>query len=621
MFFLIEFIFYFIFFFIKLYLYLDKKYLFSDNGSKLKKHLEDLSIEKLDDDFNIHQKSKQNHLNKKEKSVEKVNKIKYTTVFFISIFILKFSFSYNFFQTNFIYFNFFGKYIDLVSTFSDYIKEFKTIYYLLVSFFLLNVIWLIVSKVIDDNTKTNKDKELKYIDIDNIVNINIGKDKKENNVYINEKGLYQNLLITGSIGSGKTSSAISNILDGLISNNIYGLIIDVKGNYIDTVEKIAKNKGKESKILKISMDSDFKYNPLYKSYLTSIELANRVRKVLQLLSKENLSDSFWLDKAEVYIQDFITIIRAYSEIVDFSKLHKLVIDKAYLEQKINIIKNKILENKFSEEELFCINSAINNIKKEFLTLDDRTLNIIKAEITRVTNIFVSNKKIYDKFCGKSDKLDFNEENIVVLSINIGENEKLAKLIATYLKLDFQKQILSNKKNCKPIFFICDEYQEFANLEDSHFFSLSREYKCINIISMQSYSSLINTLKNKTTALVIIQNLVNKIWFRNDDIVTVEQVIKQVGKKINKTKSLNFGESGQNSKYNFFSKNFKEHKSSLSQSYSISEKLEYIINEEYLTQELKTFEAICLISDGNKIKLKEKIKMVRWGDVEDENKNI
>lgn len=36
---------------------------------------------------------------------------------------------------------------------------------------------------------------------------------------------------------------------------------------------------------------------------------------------------------------------------------------------------------------------------------------------------------------------------------------------------------------KPTVFICDEYDKYANKTDGEFFSLSREAKCINIVSM------------------------------------------------------------------------------------------------------------------------------------------
>ena len=202
------------------------------------------------------------------------------------------------------------------------------------------------------------------------------------------------------------------------------------------------------------------------------------------------------------------------------------------------------------------------------------------------------------------------DKIVVLSIDFGSNKKIAKILSTYLKLDFQRQVLSNYSS-KEVFFICDEYQEFANEEDSHFFSISREYKCINIVSMQSYSSLINTLKNEKASNVIIQNLVNKIYFRNDDTYTIQEVIKLFGKQIKKSKSVSVGEGGGRARYSMFSNKFKSFKTSLSQNYTITERQEYMIDESYLTQKLNTFESLCLISDGNSIDVYKKVKINRW----------
>ncbi len=47
----------------------------------------------------------------------------------------------------------------------------------------------------------------------------------------------------------------------------------------------------------------------------------------------------------------------------------------------------------------------------------------------------------------------------------------------------------SKNIVKTSAFICDEYDKFASKTDCEFFSLSREAKCINIVSTQSYSSL------------------------------------------------------------------------------------------------------------------------------------
>lgn len=142
--------------------------------------------------------------------------------------------------------------------------------------------------------------------------------------------------------------------------------------------------------------------------------------------------------------------------------------------------------------------------------------------------FVPLKKNY--LLGFSDLL--SKGKILVLNINIAEYSLLSRIIATYLKLDFQAEVLSTLSNnaVRRSAFICDEYDKYCTKTDADFFSVSREAKCINIVSTQSYSSLKNALKDEATVKVITQNLINKIWFRTDDIFTIEEAQKQLGKE-------------------------------------------------------------------------------------------
>ena len=112
-------------------------------------------------------------------------------------------------------------------------------------------------------------------------------------------------------------------------------------------------------------------------------------------------------------------------------------------------------------------------------------------------------------------------------MNIGKYKNLSKIIAAYLKLDFQTDVISQLSSVieRPMCFISDEYQEYVTSSDADFFSQSREAKCINIVATQSYTSLLSTLNNQYSVKVIIQNLVNKLWFRTDDIFTIEDAQK------------------------------------------------------------------------------------------------
>ena len=449
------------------------------------------------------------------------------------------------------------------------------------------------------------------------LNLIIGHDvKTSENIILPESGLYQNFLITGTIGSGKTSSAMYPFTEQLLKYNslnqdkkIGMLILDVKGNYYEQVKKYAEKYNLEEDLLIIELDSKIKYNPLDKPELKPIVLANRLRTILELFS-ENNSESYWLDKAEQVLQESIKLCRIYNNgYVTFKEIHKLVTVDGYYKEKVSILKDMFLNSKLNQEQIFELNSALDFFQKEFQNLDTRTLSILKSEITRITSVFISDYSVLKTFSPEREELTFDgfkevvqKGKVVVLNMNIAEYKNLSKIIAAYLKLDFQTEIMMNLSRGTPrtTAFICDEYAEYVTKTDSDFFSLSREAKCINIVSTQSYSSIKNTLKDDTAVKVICQNLINKIWFRTDDILTIEEAQKQLGKEDKEKTSKNISENAKETKYNYFTKAFVNKDSSISESVNLYTQNEYIYDTNFFTQELQTFTALCFLSDGSKI---------------------
>ena len=100
----------------------------------------------------------------------------------------------------------------------------------------------------------------------------IGYNEKINqDIFIPEKGWYQNFLITGTIGTGKTSSAMYPFTRQLMEYNnnnpnkkIGMLILDVKGNYYKQVKEYAKKYNLEKDLIVLGLNSNIKYNPLHK---------------------------------------------------------------------------------------------------------------------------------------------------------------------------------------------------------------------------------------------------------------------------------------------------------------------------------------------------------------------
>ena len=575
-----------------IYSFVDSKFLYTTSGSKLN-----------------------SEINKTKKMSFTNSYDKLDVYIFVSFFLIIFSLNYTIssvaFNTNPLTITII-KEINLQDIMQGYMNKFKVIYNILCSLsilFLTNKYRFIIRKHVlrlvnrilgkEENANTNINKGFV-----------IAKDENEECFAVKEEDLYKNLLITGSIGSGKTSGAISRLTYHLIKSGKGGLVLDIKGNFVDTIEEMCKRLGRTQDVCVISKSSDY-YFELLDSNVSSLELANRLKQVITLISTNNNSDSYWLDKVENVLMNLIIIMK-YLDNLNLMTLHRLVNEEKFLKESLSKIKEEVKQNVPDDKTAFELAGAINFIENEYFNLDSRVNTIIKSEITRLTIPLVTDYNVYNQFCVKGNKnpIDFNQNKIVVLSINVGENKALAKIIATFIKLAYQKHVLSNISNNNSSFFIADEFQEFCNADDAHFLSLSREAKCINLISTQSYSSLKNALKDKNAANVIIQNLVNKIWFRNDDNYTISEAVKQLG-KIDVTKeNRTISESSQESKKYILKSGFKNKKSSISKSLNYVQVKENEYDENFFSRELKTFEALAFISTNEETVIK-KIIFERW----------
>ena len=457
----------------------------------------------------------------------------------------------------------------------------------------------------------------------NELNLKIGTSYDNTDIYIPEKGLFQNILITGTIGTGKTSSAMYPLTKQLIEykankpNEKLGmLILDVKGNYLNDIKQFISSCNRDDDLITIDLDSNLKYNPLDKPHLSPIVLANRLKTILTLFNSQT-SESYWLDKSEQILSESIKFCRLYNNgYVTFTEIHRLINSNSYYADKLSIIKENFRNNLYSEQEAFEILTSIEFFEKEFFMLDNRTQSILKSEITRITNVFISDFKVSKTFCPKKSEINFHgfEETlekgkIVVLNMNIAEYKNLSKIIAAYLKLDFQTEVLSrlsNKKAIRKSAFISDEYQEYITATDSDFYAQSREAKCINIVATQSYTSLLNTLKDDSSVKVIIQNLINKLWFRTDDFFTIDLAQKQIGKEDKEKFSTTISENAKETNYNIFTNKLISTNTNISESYNKYTQNDFIYDTNFFSQELETFKALAFLSDGYKILKPQKI---------------
>ena len=489
----------------------------------------------------------------------------------------------------------------------EYLKIFYIIFYLLSSLILSSFLFNLIFKNV-----SFKKKNLIKSSITRELRLNLGKDDANKDIYIDSSGLYQNFLITGTTGSGKTTSAIYPITKQLLEfdKKIGMLILDVKGNFSKQVKSFCADCNRLDDLYTLEINGSFKYNPLDKPLMPALTLANRLKTILTLFS-ENNSDSYWLDKVEQIFCESIKLCRLYNDnYVTFLEIHKLITDKTYYIEKTSVLKKSFQSNSFSSIQHHDLLTAISFFENEFYNLDQKVLSILRSEVTRITTLFISDINVLNTFCPNKQETSafkgfdyiIKYNKILVMNINIINYKNLSKVIAAYLKLDFQDEVLLNLNNntiCTTA-FICDEFHEYVTATDANFFSLSREAKCINIVATQSYSSLLNTIKNEYTTKVIIQNLINKLWFRTDDLYTIEDAQKQIGKEDKEKVSKNISESSNFVQYNFLINSLKSNTSNFSEGTSTYIQTDYVYDTNFFTHSLKTFEALAFLSNGYEI---------------------
>jgi len=472
-------------------------------------------------------------------------------------------------------------------------------------------------------------------------------------VVVPEKGMFQNFLITGTIGTGKTAAVMYPLCKQALFYKAYDedekagmLILDVKGNFYEKVLEFARDCDRENDIVLIKLGGKYKYNPLHKPNMEPVDLAGRTRQVLEIISGGSGSkDAFWDDKAANLVGECVRLLRLVNKgYVSLGLVHELVTNKEYLssmlakmeymyskQNNVSVDEFDLSDGQFEEEDCdvslnkekgelsendyearrikFDFEHCMTYFTGEFASGAENVIETIKTCVTRITNFFVSSMSVHDSFSpDKIEELNFhgfedviNKGKIVVLAMNVEERPVVARTIAAYLKQDFQAEVLQRTvstrglNRTRPVFFICDEYQEFVGAKDANFYGVSREAKCCSIVASQSYTSLLKTLGDEKAFNTLQQNLINKMWLRGDDKLTIETAQQLTGKEEKRKYSTNISESMADAKHSKIFGSLVGNKTSVSESTNVSTQRDFVFEERIFTQTLEMFKAVCFLA--------------------------
>lgn len=383
-------------------------------------------------------------------------------------------------------------------------------------------------------------------------------------IEIADDDLCQNIVVMGGIGAGKTTRVINPLLYQLLTMGGYGgLIFDIKSDFKETVFAFAQEMGRPLDTIKVIGVGNLKTNLL--KGLTPAQASSFLQSTFYLTGG-TATDSFWIQSATDLVKNTLGILSFLgNKYYTLDYLYRYIFIDSQ-RKAINAEIQKILDDETLEErEEIKLQGYLSYYNNVFLQMDNKVQTSITGTLSTILNPF-QELELIETFSDNEQPYNLTDilyGDVVLLDLPLAKWGIAGKVIYTLLKLRFFN-LLQERQFNKALpqnytFFMCDEYQEIISaskmgLSDLNFWDKSRSSKCIGIISTQSVSAFRSVINNTDIADTILSNFRQKIFFRTEDINTINLINQLTGKTevIRYSSSTNSGTSKKNT--DFFTHN-------------------------------------------------------------------
>jgi hypothetical protein len=168
---------------------------------------------------------------------------------------------------------------------------------------------------------------------------------------IPERGLFTGIAILGAIGSGKTTCCMLPFADQILSyrakdreHRIGGLVLEVKGDFCFRIRQTLARNGREEDYVEVSLDSDYRYNPLHND-LDAYALAYSIASLLNNLFGRG-KEPFWQQAYTNLVKFIILLHKVAFDYVTLFDVYECAINPESLENKIHEAERRFVEADF-----------------------------------------------------------------------------------------------------------------------------------------------------------------------------------------------------------------------------------------------------------------------------------
>lgn len=342
----------------------------------------------------------------------------------------------------------------------------------------------------------------------------------------------QNILILGAIGSGKTTRAVHPLLIQLFDQDCGGLIFDIKGDFKAAVFQFSEMVGFSPTLIGVSEQ------PMNLLAGLTPEMAASFLKSALLLGGGVKLDSFWTDTATELCRNTLGILSFIPKHFHLNGLYRYLFEKPFQEE----VDQQIDSLQLVPASQRRLEAYQNYLKTIFQNFDEKVKSGVLASVAQILSPF-QHPDLVDTFCATSENAyrmeAVLEGTVYLVDMPLALWGMAGKVVYTLIKLRFfnvmqQRNLHNDWNQTRPVFFMCDEYQEIVScnkegLSDLNFWDKSRSSKTIGIISAQSISSFYAAIGDQNLSHALLQNFRQKLVFRVEDDWTISYCNRLLGK--------------------------------------------------------------------------------------------
>lgn len=330
------------------------------------------------------------------------------------------------------------------------------------------------------------------------------------------KNSYQNALVVGGTGTGKSSVVLIPSLYSMVSSHI---IHDPSGELHTKSSGYLKSRGYEVKVLNFANPTlSCGYNPL-----TRAKTSSDVQKVASLLVETALGgktkDPFWNTQAVSLLTILISVLKKQE--AEYQNLYNV----RHLLNQLGGDPEGVdaLFSKYADDVLF-------SEYKSFISYDDKVVNGVIATCKAALQIFADDSVAQVTSSDNLDFQEFRDKPVALFIQNSVADQKYYSVLTSLLFEQFFSYLLSHfpKQNERDIFLLIDEASSLHLPTLPLAVANVRKHRAGIMLLVQDFAQLIHHY-GKQDAESIKSNCFAKMYFTGASLETTKELEQILGK--------------------------------------------------------------------------------------------